>query len=269
MLHRVVRKRKPCINLQMRVQHVPFKKINFWIIPTKLNSQWSNIKHAMKTVWFFCLLLLVVSCKKYKKPTAVSFIAQQTEESVLQGKIQINSGTFRIVEFEFEGQRKRGDDVEIEREWSDGVPLILNQTSALSEFQFQIPQGVFNTYNLELEVDEKNNEPAIELCGAYTNSSSQLIPFKFRVNEKQVFELKGKDIEGQEMVLDADNPTTSIIRFDIAYWFDVLSISQLENADLEYMDGEYVLLIDKNHNENLYDLIINRLNKTDELYLHP
>ncbi len=222
----------------------------------------------MKYVLLFIVVGLVGACNKYKKPTVVSFVAQQRTAVVLQDRIQIQQGVFRLVEFEFDGKRKKGDDVEIERYWTNGLELQLNSSTLLSELQFQIPQGVFDSYEVELKVDQIGNDAAIELSGVYINNAGNEVPFQLNIQEKQVFELKGKDPEGHDMVLDAEVATTSIIRFDVAYWLDFLSINQMESANLEYINGQYVLLIDQDHNSSLYEQIVARLNQSDDLQFH-
>ena len=92
---------------------------------------------------------------------------------------------------------------------------------------------------------------------------SRIIPFKFGSSE--TFEIESEDSSNSGViVLDKDQPSNALIELDPVFWFDILSVNQLENANLTTIDGVSTMLINEESNENLYDLLADRVDESTE-----
>lgn len=216
-------------------------------------------KHVF--IGMFCVLLLLVSCGKYKKPTEVDFYVDFTTSSTVGGNLTFSSGYVIVEEFDFDGDRERGDDVRFVRKFDNGLLIPFSSSNPVTELDFTIPQGEFKRIDIELETFD-NNDPCIFVEGTYTYQNNSTIPFRFEFEDSEKFEVRAEDNNGGNIVLDKDVLSKAKIVFDPAYWFAPIPISNFENAAVSSVGGVNTIVVNKNENEAIYDIVVNRIEES-------
>lgn len=243
------------------------------------------------------LTLASSSCKKeWKKTTTVNlkfdFLQQNTSS-----KMVFNTGFLTIHEVHFSGVRKQGDNVDFTDDLGHGSNIDF-ATGISSPISYDIPQGTYTNINMEFKINEKNpSSPSILLNGIYlkddtetdstdTNStetgsigndstgsddstkenSIKEIPIQFIFNSGEFFSVQATTADGSnEIVLIEDQPATVTVTFDSGYWFALITPNLLENAQLSMVNGVSTIVISKEQNQNIYDLIVPRINQTTKV----
>lgn len=210
-------------------------------------------------------VLVVQSCKKYKKPTSVTFYMDMEASPLFNGKLTFSSGYFSLYKLSFDGKRKKGDDVGFEKEYTSPLQVAFDPNNASQELMFTIPQGIYEKIEMKFETDDDNGIVSLKVVGNYQNTSGDNIPVYLEINESEVFELKGTASSGQDIVLDKDVATKAKVLFNVTYWFESVSMNSFENAVLTSVNGTDAIVISNTSNESIYDNIIDRLEESDKI----
>lgn len=210
-------------------------------------------------------VLMVQSCKKYKKPTSVTFYMDMEASPLYNGKLTFSSGYFSLYKLSFDGKRKKGDDVGFEKEYASPLQVAFDPNNASQELMFTIPQGIYEKIEMKFETDDDNGIVSLKVVGNYQNTSGDNIPVYLEINESEVFELKGIASSGQDIVLDKDVATKAKVLFNVTYWFESVSMNSFENAVLTSVNGTDSIVISNTSNESIYDNIIDRLEESDKI----
>jgi hypothetical protein len=224
----------------------------------------------MRTALFILLIgllsVFLTSCKKrrLKQPTTVSFNIDINRSTSGDGTIVFESGTIFLSSFSVEGERQEGDPIAFAREFN-GLAVDFSASSQVSELQFDIPQGVYTELEVSFETFDDNGDYTIVTNGWYTNTGGTDIPIRFEFSSSETFEITGEDSANSGLiVLEKDIPASALIQLDPIYWFDILTINQLENATLTAINGTPTILINESTNTNLYDLMADRIDDSTE-----
>ena len=215
----------------------------------------------------FLSAFLILGCKKnqLKKPTDVTFNIDINRNQSTNGKLIFNGGTINLASFNVEGTRQEGDPVSFSKSFSEGVLLNFSSTGTIAQLDFDIPQGVYTSLAVSFETFEGPGGITIVVNGIYKNNSNADIPVTFEFLSSESFEIECEDkVNSGVVVLDKDTPANAIIKLDPIYWFEILSNNQLENANLTNIGGTMTLLINEENNENLYDLLVGRVDESTE-----
>lgn len=220
----------------------------------------------LKLFLFLFVGVALIGCKKnqLKKPTDVSFKLTINKDLSSNGKLVFTSGTFWLSEFDVAGTRQEGDPIAFSKSFPGGLAINFS-SNAISELDFDIPQGVYT--NLEVEFDALESSGGISLVvnGTYVNNSMTNIPVRFEFMSAETFAIEGEDYAGSStIVLDKDVPLSALIELDPIYWFDIVPANMLENATLTDVEGTMTLLINENVNEDIYDLLADRVDESAE-----
>ncbi|MDH4471055.1 MAG: hypothetical protein QE487_00520 [Fluviicola sp.] len=210
-------------------------------------------------------VLMVQSCKKYKKPTSVAFYMDMEASPIYNGKLTFSSGYFSLYKLSFDGKRKKGDDVNFEKEYTSPLQVAFDPNNASQELMFTIPQGIYEKIEMKFETDDDNGIVSLKVVGNYQNTSGDNIPVYLEINESEVFELKGTASSGQNIVLDKDVATKAKVLFNVSYWFESVPMNSFENAILTSVNGIDAIVISSTSNESIYDNIIDRLEESDKI----
>jgi hypothetical protein len=210
-------------------------------------------------------ILMVQSCKKYKKPTSVTFYMDMEATPLYNGKLTFSSGYFSLYKLSFEGKRKKGDDVDFEKEYNSPLQVAFDPNNASPELMFTVPQGIYEKIEMKFETDDDNNVVSLKVVGNYQNTSGTNFPVYLEINESEVFELKGTASSGQNIVLDKDVATKAKILFNVTYWFESVPMNSFENATLTSVNGTNAIVISNTSNETIYDSIVDRLEESDKV----
>lgn len=211
---------------------------------------------------FLTFSLLLLSCNKWKKPTEVTFYATKENPSSLNGQLVISSIKMELESFSFEGDREKGDDVLFTNTYSGNEKITFGELSEIGFMDFEIPQGEYKRIDIELDLDSESQE-SIVIEGSYTDNNAQTTPILFVFDDDDKYRIRAEDDTGEsDIILDTDVPSRVKILMDASYIFSVIPQSQFENATISNVNGNSTILINDSVNEDIYDLIIDRLEES-------
>ncbi|MEO9531251.1 MAG: hypothetical protein ABJG68_11995 [Crocinitomicaceae bacterium] len=223
------------------------------------------MKRIIQINLLISIMFLAIGCKKnqLKKPVDVSVQMDINRENSNEGHLLFTKGYIRIAEFTVEGKRQEGADVELSKEFEQGLIIDFSPTQFVDALHMDIPQGNYTSLDINFDTHEGNDEPTISVKGTFKNSSNEDIPLIFEFMSSEYFSVNGESSGSSALiVLDKSNPALSFIEFDPIYWFDIVSMNMLNNANLYNVDGVQTLLINEEKNEDIYDLIADRIDET-------
>lgn len=209
------------------------------------------------------IVIILFGCNKYKKPTELDFSADMSRTPTLGSKLTFESGFIQLEYFEFEGEREKGDDVYFEKEFSNGLHIPMDSTVNISELDFTVPQGIYKRMDISFSTfdDETDTQSSLEVKGNYQNASGTLIPFVFKFKDTESFEIRAKNEDGSSIILDEDYPSFAKIILNPEHWFEIVPMDDFENAETTEIDGVSTIIIDKDNNDDIYDLVLDRLDE--------
>jgi hypothetical protein len=183
-----------------------------------------------------------------------------TRNPTVSGQLTINGGHFIMSNFEFSGQREKGDDVYFTQDFSGGLTIPFDLNNEISELDFQIPQGSYNS--IEIGMRTSSSGIGILVEGTYTYSGGGTIPVRFEFTAVEQFEIEAENDGGGNIILDKDHDSPAKIILDPTHWFSPVPVSYFENATITNVSGTNTILIDSNTNEDIYDIVLDRLEET-------
>lgn len=205
-------------------------------------------------------IFLLSSCgKKWKKPTHISttFLIDNTNS----GLVNISSGNITISEIDFNGTREQGTkNVSFIKPYDNGLIIPLSPSKSVSDITFDIPQGTYTEMKLNIKSKTLNNSPSLSINGSYTNTLSVTIPLVFNLDADENVEIIPKSTNGETEFTLVENRTSKMnIKLNPVYWFQTVTQIMLENADSTDIGGIMTIVISKNSNENIYNMVVNRI----------
>lgn len=243
----------------------------------------------------FLLILLCHGCqkKKWKKPAHITCSLELDNSST--GLIKIHYGNFTVEEVAFDGTRKQGaNNISFEKKYDGGSVMytpyyqpaytstyISYYTSYYQSYlqsgsqaspsiiTFDIPQGTYTNFDLELKLKTINNNQSLVLHGTYTNSFFMKIPVVFTLEAGETIIPVAKTSNGgTEFVFVEGQTYAGKIVFNSTHWFESISKNMLESANLTSVGwgwGNNVMYIDKTNNTNIYDIVVARIKSDSEI----
>lgn len=208
------------------------------------------------------------ACQKneLKKPTDVSFKMDINRAPSTSGALIFDEGTINLAAFDVEGERQEGSDVSFSKEFSNGLLVSFDPNQPISEIDFDIPQGVYKSLAISFETFDDNSDITIVCKGSYTNNSGSSIPLQFEFMSSEYFSMEAEDDSGNsDIVLDKDTPANAFIVFDPIYWFDIVPQNLLENAETSNVNGAQTILINDSYNDNIYEMVVTRVEESTEI----
>lgn len=221
----------------------------------------------IKIIFFALIGVALSGCKKseLKKPADVSIQMDINRAFNSEENLSFNSGYIRIAEFSVEGTRQEGAPVEMSKSFPGGLLIQFNANLSISELDLEIPQGNYTDLDIEFDTFDDNDEPTIQVSGIYTNSSSQTFPVLFQFESSETFSINGESENGEAVIiLDKNIPSHTLIQFDPQYWFDIVTNSMWNNADMTMVEGTLTIVISDSHNEDIYDIVADRVDEATE-----
>jgi hypothetical protein len=211
------------------------------------------------------LSLVLVGCKKnqLKKPTDVSFKMDVDRTPSPQGHLEFNDGSIFISEFDVEGTRKEGEPIAFNKTFSQGLSISFDPNQNIPELVFDIPQGDYEELVITFSTKYNGGNSNLSVSGTYTNGIGTSYPLLYEFKDEDEISIIGEDDEGDAtIVLDKDISASALIQFDPVYWFGMVSNNLLDNADLVNVGGQQTILINSSTNEDIYDLVVDRMEET-------
>jgi hypothetical protein len=225
------------------------------------------MKSVYKILFFSLALFTVLSCEKseLKEPTDVFFSVAINKDSTLNGNLNFTDGQIIIRSLVFDGIRSNGDDVYFEREFDPGLVSDFSTTNTLNQLKFKIPQGSYSSIRIDFEAEQSGIEK-IRVLGNFKNSIGVDLPIILELESIEFYDKIAKNKQGGTNIdLIAGIPANVIIELNPVFWFSTISSNQLENANLSTISGVSTILINPNSNENLYDIILDKVNSNIDI----
>lgn len=214
------------------------------------------------------LLAALQSCVKaeLKKPTEVKFgFDHNSKES---SSFQFTSGETHITKMTVSGSRIEGDDIYFDRDFSESITTDLNGSAEVQDFRFDIPQGEYEQLKVSFIIKTSTDEPALKLSGKYVIAGQPPVNVEFELHADQYFDLIIENQGGSNVVLQKEQDRVARIIFDTDYWFDNITESMMSNADVINNNGLSTVFITPTQNENLYQLVLSRVNHTNTVEIN-
>jgi hypothetical protein len=214
------------------------------------------------------MILLITSCTKteLKKPTEIKFGFKAN--SNVESGFHFTQGSVNVCHITIEGNRIEGDDIYFNRPFDTPIETDLNGSSEIQEFRFDIPQGEYNQLSFSFLLKESNEMPSINLKGMYHSDTNPPVSVSFQLDNDQYFDLVVSAKEQNQVILNHEQSRTGDVIFNLDYWFGAITHSMMENATIENINGLEHVAISSVQNVNIYNVVLNRINQTDEVILN-
>jgi hypothetical protein len=210
-------------------------------------------------------LLILTSCIKddFTKPAEVTFTFRLNSEE-LDGKfLEFQGGTMYVKEIGFEGYRESGEDVFFNSDFENLIMADLATGATTDLIKFDIPQGIYDHINLSIEIDQNNEDPSLTLNGAYNSANHGFIPVRFEFGINEILNLNPKPGKGKnKIVLNKDIPSNAEVLISTGFLFQVVNSRMLESAEIIQQNGESMIVISKDLNQHIFNVVVNRLEKS-------
>lgn len=200
-----------------------------------------------------------------KLPTDITFTMDINREENSQQNLVFTKGIIILASFDFEGERELGEDIYFSKSFPSGLNVIFDETNAIAELDFDIPQGVYNRISIAFETFDDFEQNCLVVEGVFTNTEDVKTPVKFEFNSSEYFEIVAEDYSGNnQIVLNTNVSVTAKIVLDPIYWFQTVNYSMLEDAELTTISGKPTILVNENTNTNMFELIVGRIDESTE-----
>ena len=226
----------------------------------------------LKSKFFIAGLILVfatlslVSCgKKWKKTTQVTFNFLMTKDSIHlddDDVLYFYEGSMIIGEMDFFGSREQGVPVNFSNQLKTVPTANLADGTTTSSIRYDIPQGIYENINLSIKAVNKDTVSSIILNGVFydrgdDNKNTHVI---FELDAEQIFNTKAIDKSGKnKIVLTEGTPAKCNITLNVNYWFATLTEKMFEKSDTYFVNGEETIIVSKEKNQDIYNLISQRI----------
>lgn len=196
--------------------------------------------------------------------TVSSFTSTQavTKDNQLKqmasGSLTFTDGYIAISRLEFEVEAENDS---IEREFELQQNTIIDfATGATSPdiSNITIPAGTYEEVEVEIELRENSEEPAIRLNGVFTSSDGVEHPIRFEFNSNESFEVEREGV----IVLEENQVAVTQITFDPILWFATITEADLANVTT---DSEGVIVISTTQNTEIFDKVADGLDLASEV----
>ncbi len=217
-----------------------------------------NIKLII-TIGTICSLF---ACKKWKEPTDVDFYVDIEKTATINGQLSFSRGYIILDFFDFDADREKGDDVLFDKTFANGLTIPFDAYQVVSELEFVIPQGEYKRVDISFGTFDDNGDICILVEGEYTYSGGDSIPFRFEFTDSEQFKIRADNSNGGNIVLDKDVQSPAKIILDPNHWFQPVPLSYFESANITNLSGTNTIVINKNDNDIIYDIVIDRLDES-------
>lgn len=201
--------------------------------------------------------------KKYKEPTEVEFHMDINKAPSVSGMLTFSDGYFIMKRLDFDGDREKGEDVSFTRNYDTGLQIPFGLSTNIEDLNFSIPQGVYKSVELAFDT-YVGSSPCIVVNAVYQYSGGGTIPVLFEFDDSEEFAISAESEDGSLIVLDAEIASQAKIVLDPSHWFQPIPTTYFESATLTNIGGANTIVINKNTNEDIYDLILDRIDESTE-----
>ncbi len=225
----------------------------------------------MKRIQLFLLSLLILAgcaadeSADFKAPGALLFQVDINRVPTKLGRLEFDGGLIRISSFQLDGDRVEAEDYFFKNGYQPPLEILFDSLQIAAALQFDLPQGIYNTLQLNFEIPSANI-PTLIVVGRLKKANGDWLPLMLEVDSFENFSFLARNANGgQELVFQEGNVRIGKIEFNPGHWFSGISIEQLEAAPRSLHNGDSILLINRQVNSDFYTEIDNRLDELNQL----
>jgi hypothetical protein len=226
-------------------------------------------------------MLIQQSCVKdeFTRPVGISLSVAITEQYKTSDSLTFEGGEIIVNEISFEGKREVGEDYSFNSESGkkfgpqDFYPLSAN-TDAIANFD--IPQGIYTLMRWRFELseglqrlesddddDDDLETPGLILNGNYISRDGETLRIIIEIDPFESFGCQSVTEAGEKTInIFSGGNYNAVLYFDPYFAFRAISEDSLDDADYSDDDISPVLLISSDSNEELYEIILFRLQQS-------
>jgi hypothetical protein len=178
--------------------------------------------------------------------------------NVAANNVSFTSGHFILesVEFELESDT---DSLEMEFEINSYITVDFATGKTNPDLSFvRLRPGRYTEMEIEFELWDQTNQPAIVLNGSWTDEAGTHHPVRFEFDSGQEFSV---EIEG-DFVVDENTSMVAEITLDPGIWFSGVSKHAFYSAT---KNNEGVIVISSEENEEIYDIVKDMMDLVSEV----
>jgi hypothetical protein len=180
-----------------------------------------------------------------------------TNGRTLEGNFLVfTSGFITIREIQFEAETDN-DSIEVNLEQVTKIDFATG-VSTPDISGLMIPAGTYREVEVEIELQDDGDQPAVVLNGSFTDGEGVNHPVRFEFNSGETFEVAREGaitFGGGETIL-------AQVTFNPHIWFAGISNEQLKSA---LKNAQGVIVISSTHNTNIFDIVADGLDLATDL----
>ena len=168
------------------------------------------------------------------------------------GTLTFTDGYIAISSLEFEVEAENDS---IEREFELDQYTVIDfatGTTTPDIGDITIPAGTYEEVEVEIELAEGAEEPAVSLNGSYVAPNGVAHPVRFEFNSHETFEVEREGV----IVLAENQVAVTQITFDPVLWFAAVTDEAFANATV---DADGVIVVSDTQNTEIFNVVADGL----------
>lgn len=215
----------------------------------------------MRYLYMLFLISVLSACTKpptNKVPVEIQMRKAIVESLPNKEYLNYNAVELNLQRVILEASSEGSEQIEYDRGFEETLELDFSQNAIEEELNFALPQKKYSSIKLFFELDESQG-PALVVKGTFTDQGTQE-PILIEFNDLEELELKARQ-NGAEEELDFSNISEleGSLTLNPAFWTNTLAKQRLIMADRYLIDNVMTIYIDEQHNQQLYQTIVNRV----------
>ncbi len=216
----------------------------------------------------FLLVLLGSSCKDSTEKQPVRFLLGFDAIALADDAIlMLEKGEINIFSLGFEGNRQGSDDIYFKLDYNDGIQTDIINPSLPDEFDFDIPQGVYNQLSISLELHSQGQGQATIAVDGTVWIDNDEVALRYE-NFDFITLSKYAINSGSNLAISSSmNPLRGTFLLDSNILFSSISNEEWNNAEISGNHQNPVIRINPDDNMDLYEQINNQILNAFELVI--
>ena len=177
-------------------------------------------------------------------------------ERVMTNGLSFTSGFITIREVQFEAESNT-DSVEVNLEQITKIDFSTGATTP-DISGLLIPAGTYNEVEVEIELQDEGDQPAVVLEGTFTDGEGKSHPVRFEFNSGETFEIEKEGV----ITFAADESVLAQITINPHHWFMEVEREQLSLAT---KNAQGVIVISETQNTSLFNIAADGLDLATEV----
>lgn len=185
-------------------------------------------------------------------------ISKDSQVKAASGSFSFTTGYIAIGKLEFEAEADN-DSIEIEFELEQNTIIDFATGITTPDISnISIPAGTYEEVEVEIELREESEEPAILLFGTYVAPDGVQHDIRFEFSSEESFEVEREGV----ILLEENQVAIAQVTFDPAAWFAAVTDENLVNAT-KNTDG--TIIISSTENVEIYDIVADGLDLASDV----